>query len=102
MLADTMMPESFQHAGRYVGLVTVLGFAVAFLSRRDVCAVNPGNIVIPSSSYASKPHGVVLQVHEPSNWRQQRTLVRHVPILKQRDDLQSCTAINAGRSWPPA
>lgn len=31
MLADTMMPESFQHAGRYVGLFTVLGFAVAFL-----------------------------------------------------------------------
>jgi ZIP family zinc transporter len=31
MLADTMMPESFEHAGRYVGLVTVMGFAVAFL-----------------------------------------------------------------------
>lgn len=31
MLADTMMPEAFQHAGRCVGLVTVLGFAVAFL-----------------------------------------------------------------------
>jgi ZIP family zinc transporter len=31
MLADTMMPESFEHAGRAVGLVTVLGFALAFL-----------------------------------------------------------------------
>lgn len=31
MLADTMMPESFEHAGPYVGLVTVIGFAVAFL-----------------------------------------------------------------------
>ena len=31
MLADTMMPESFEHAGPYVGLVTVFGFAVAYL-----------------------------------------------------------------------
>jgi ZIP family zinc transporter len=31
MLADTMMPESFQDAGRAVGLVTLLGFALAFL-----------------------------------------------------------------------
>jgi ZIP family zinc transporter len=29
MLADTMMPEAFDHGGRAVGLVTVLGFAVA-------------------------------------------------------------------------
>lgn len=33
MLADTMMPEAVEHAGRLVGLLTVLGFAVAcFLS----------------------------------------------------------------------
>jgi ZIP family zinc transporter len=31
MLADTMMPESFEHAGDVVGLVTLLGFASAFL-----------------------------------------------------------------------
>jgi ZIP family zinc transporter len=31
MLADTMMPEAFDHGGSLVGLVTVLGFAVAFL-----------------------------------------------------------------------
>ena len=31
MLADTMMPEGFQHGGRAVGLVTALGFALAFL-----------------------------------------------------------------------
>jgi ZIP family zinc transporter len=31
MLADTMMPESFEDAGRAVGLVTLLGFALAFL-----------------------------------------------------------------------
>jgi zinc transporter, ZIP family len=31
MLADTMMPESFEHGGSVVGLVTVVGFALAFL-----------------------------------------------------------------------
>jgi ZIP family zinc transporter len=30
MLADTMMPEAFEHAGRVAGLLTTLGFAVAF------------------------------------------------------------------------
>jgi ZIP family zinc transporter len=30
MLADTMMPEGFEHGGKTVGLVTVLGFALAF------------------------------------------------------------------------
>lgn len=30
MLADTMMPEAFEHGGAQVGLVTVLGFALAF------------------------------------------------------------------------
>jgi ZIP family zinc transporter len=31
MLADTMMPEATEHAGRLVVLVTMLGFALAFL-----------------------------------------------------------------------
>jgi len=31
MLADTMMPEAYQHAGNLVGVVTTLGFATAFL-----------------------------------------------------------------------
>jgi ZIP family zinc transporter len=31
MLADTMMPEAFEHGGNVVGLVTVAGFALAFL-----------------------------------------------------------------------
>jgi zinc transporter, ZIP family len=31
MLADTMMPQAYQHGGRAVGLCTVLGFAVAYL-----------------------------------------------------------------------
>jgi ZIP family zinc transporter len=31
MLADTMMPEAYEHGGRLVGVVTTLGFAVALL-----------------------------------------------------------------------
>ena len=31
MLADTMMPEAFEHGGSWVGLLTVLGFALAFV-----------------------------------------------------------------------
>ena len=31
MLSDTMMPEAFEHGGSVVGLVTVLGFSVAFV-----------------------------------------------------------------------
>jgi ZIP family zinc transporter len=31
MLADTMMPEAFEHAGKVVALVTVLGFALGFV-----------------------------------------------------------------------
>ena len=30
MLADTMMPEAFEHGGRAVGLATTLGFGLAF------------------------------------------------------------------------
>ena len=30
MLADTMMPEAFEHAGKVVGLLTTLGFAASF------------------------------------------------------------------------
>ena len=30
MLAETMMPEAFEHGGKLVGVVTTLGFAVAF------------------------------------------------------------------------
>jgi zinc transporter, ZIP family len=31
MLAETMMPEAFEHGGKLVGVVTTLGFAVAYL-----------------------------------------------------------------------
>jgi zinc transporter, ZIP family len=30
MLADTMMPEAFEHGGKLVGVFTTLGFAIAF------------------------------------------------------------------------
>jgi ZIP family zinc transporter len=30
MLADTMMPEAFEHGGKFVGVMTTLGFATAF------------------------------------------------------------------------
>ena len=30
MLAQTMMPEAYEHGGKLVGVVTTLGFAVAF------------------------------------------------------------------------
>jgi ZIP family zinc transporter len=30
MLADTMMPEAFEHGGKLAGIVTTLGFALAF------------------------------------------------------------------------
>jgi zinc transporter, ZIP family len=31
MLADTMMPEAFEYGGPVVGLVSTVGFALAFL-----------------------------------------------------------------------
>jgi ZIP family zinc transporter len=31
MLADGMMPEAYEHGGKLVGVVTTLGFALAFL-----------------------------------------------------------------------
>ena len=30
MLADTLMPEAFEHAGNIAGVVTTLGFGLAF------------------------------------------------------------------------
>ena len=30
MLAETMMPEAFEHGGKLVGIATTLGFVVAF------------------------------------------------------------------------
>jgi zinc transporter, ZIP family len=30
MLADTMMPEAFEHGGKLVGVATTFGFALAF------------------------------------------------------------------------
>jgi zinc transporter, ZIP family len=36
MLADTMMPEAFEHGGKLVGVLTTLGFAVAFTIPRSI------------------------------------------------------------------
>ena len=33
MLADTMMPEAYEHGGKLVGVVTTFGFAVAYVIR---------------------------------------------------------------------
>jgi len=30
MLADTMMPEAFEHEGKLVGVITTVGFALAY------------------------------------------------------------------------
>ena len=30
MLAETMMPEAFEHGGKFVGVMTALGFATAY------------------------------------------------------------------------
>jgi zinc transporter, ZIP family len=30
MLANTMMPEAFEHGGKPVGVVTTLGFTIAY------------------------------------------------------------------------
>ena len=38
MLADTMMPEAFGYGGKQVGLVTTLGFALAFF----ISTLEPG------------------------------------------------------------
>jgi ZIP family zinc transporter len=31
MLADTMMPEAYEHGGKLTGVVTTLGFVIAFV-----------------------------------------------------------------------
>ena len=38
MLADTMMPEAYEHGGKLVGVITTLGFAVAFAIHTLDCA----------------------------------------------------------------
>jgi zinc transporter, ZIP family len=43
MLASTMMPEAFEHAGRAVALVTVLGFALGFaITEREAASESAG------------------------------------------------------------
>jgi ZIP family zinc transporter len=54
MLADTMMPEAFEHAGKVVALVTVLGFALGFvIVEREAGAPESA----PAPSAVSAPPG---------------------------------------------
>ena len=46
MLADTMVPEATEHAGRWVGLLTVLGFAAAFLLSEDAAWITGETVVL--------------------------------------------------------
>jgi ZIP family zinc transporter len=53
MLADTMMPEAFEHAGKAAALVTVLGFALGFLiiqAGAEEHEAAPGSRVVAVSS----------------------------------------------------
>ena len=51
MLASTMMPEAFEHAGRGVALVTVLGFALGFaITERE--AEEPESARIPPAAHS--------------------------------------------------
>ena len=59
MLADTMMPEAFEHGGKLVGVVTTLGFAVAFTIHRSTeSAEAPVN---PSINAPELPHETRLE-----------------------------------------
>ena len=45
MLASTMMPEAFEHAGRAVALVTVIGFALGFaITEREAASEGSGSL----------------------------------------------------------
>jgi hypothetical protein len=61
MLADTMMPEAFEHGGSVAGLFTTLGFAVA------VALVTLDEARHPGARYdvpAASPVAIVTQVHD--------------------------------------
>ena len=58
MLADTMMPEAFEHGGRVVGLMTTVGFGVAFFLHNSTESSCPRH----SSSIQSKGRVVLAAV----------------------------------------
>ena len=54
MLADTMMPEAFEHAGKAVALMTVLGFALGFaISEREPETAGSTGRVAPTHERAA-------------------------------------------------
>jgi zinc transporter, ZIP family len=55
MLADTMMPEAFEHAGRAVALVTVLGFALGFAITEREAAEESAGVQPPRAMYERLP-----------------------------------------------
>jgi zinc transporter, ZIP family len=59
MIADTMMPEAFEANHDYAGLVTVIGFLIAFgLSHLDAGAAHKANTEVPAKQAAGQtlPH----------------------------------------------
>jgi ZIP family zinc transporter len=65
MLADTMMPEAFEHAGKVVALVTVLGFAVGFvIIEREAQEAEPPNRSEVTSAF-SRPYATRTMQRNP-------------------------------------
>lgn len=55
MLADTMIPEAYEHAGKVVALVTVLGFALGFvIVEREAGETAPAS---PAATVAEESRG---------------------------------------------
>jgi zinc transporter, ZIP family len=55
MLADTMIPEAYEHAGKVVALVTVLGFALGFvIVEREAGEAVPAP---PAAAVTEEPRG---------------------------------------------
>jgi len=65
MLADTMMPEAFEQAGKVVALVTVLGFALGFLIvAREVEEAAPHAPVTVVTMAAGEPRRASVSLSE--------------------------------------
>ena len=61
MLAETMMPEAFEHGGRVVGIATTLGFAIAWPIGR---MPSPSLIVLMAASFFASITVIVPPVSE--------------------------------------
>ena len=69
MLANTMMPEAFEHGGKLVGVVTTFGFALAFaisaLSVAESTATRAGSPVSSVRVCCDDPTGGFLGATSP-------------------------------------